>query len=79
MGVPKIRGTLLGVPIIRIIVYLGLSWVPLFWEATRCAYISIQIRVPGVGGLESKDLGCHPPSKQGDHNSYFFVQVARAE
>ena len=28
-GFPKIRGTLLGVPIIRIIVYLGLYWAPL--------------------------------------------------
>ena len=27
--IPKIRGTLLGVPIIRIIVYLGLHWGPL--------------------------------------------------
>ena len=38
-GFPKIRGTLLGVPIIRIIVFWGLHWgpiigVPLFWETT---------------------------------------------
>ena len=29
MKVPKIRGTVLGVPIIRIIVYWGLHWGPL--------------------------------------------------
>ena len=29
MGFPKIRGTKLGVPIIRTIVYWGLYWVPL--------------------------------------------------
>ena len=28
-GLPKIRGTLLGVPIIRTIVYWGLHWGPL--------------------------------------------------
>ena len=34
MGVPKIRGTFLGFPIIRTIVFCGLSWGPLFWETT---------------------------------------------
>ena len=29
-GFPKIRGTFLGVPIIRIIVFVGLCWDPLF-------------------------------------------------
>ena len=29
-GFPKIRGTFLGIPIIRIIVYLGLYWGPLY-------------------------------------------------
>ena len=34
MGFPKIRGTFLGVPIIRIITdYWGLYWVPLFRES----------------------------------------------
>ena len=33
-GFPKIRGTILGVPIIRTIVFGGLYWVPLFWEST---------------------------------------------
>ena len=33
LGVPKIRGTILGVPIIRTVVYWGLYWVPL-WETT---------------------------------------------
>ena len=33
-GFPKIRGTFFGVPIIRIIVFWGLYWVPLFWETT---------------------------------------------
>ena len=28
-GVPKIRGTILGVPIIRIIIFWGLYWGPL--------------------------------------------------
>ena len=31
MGVPKIRGTILGVLIIRIIVFWGLYWGPLIW------------------------------------------------
>ena len=30
-GFPKIRGTFLGVPIIRIIVFGGLYWGPLIW------------------------------------------------
>ena len=30
MGFPKIRGTILGVPTIRTIVFLGLYWGPLF-------------------------------------------------
>ena len=34
-GFPKIRGTFLGVPMIRIIVYWGLQWGPLFWESTE--------------------------------------------
>ena len=33
-GVAKIRGTSLGVFILRTIVFLGLYWVPLFWETT---------------------------------------------
>ena len=33
-GFPKIRGTLLGVPIIRTIAHWDLYWVPLFWETT---------------------------------------------
>ena len=32
MGFPKIRGTLLGVPIVRIIVHWGLYWGPLILE-----------------------------------------------
>ena len=31
IGVPKIRCTFLGVPLIKIIVYWGLYWGPLFW------------------------------------------------
>ena len=31
---PKIRGTLLGVPIIRMIIFWGPYWGPLFWEST---------------------------------------------
>ena len=33
-GFPKNRGTILGVPIIRIIVVWGLYWGPPFWETT---------------------------------------------
>ena len=33
-GFPKIRGTFLGVPIIRTVVFGGLYWGPLFWEST---------------------------------------------
>ena len=36
---PKIRGTILGVPIIRTIVFWGLYWGPVFWESTiLCGY-----------------------------------------
>ena len=31
MAVPKIRGTFLAVPIIRIIILGGLYWVPTIW------------------------------------------------
>ena len=35
LGFPKIRGTFLGVPIIRTIVFWGLYWGSLiFWETT---------------------------------------------
>ena len=34
-GFPKIRGTFLGVPIIRTIIYWGLYWGTLFWETTK--------------------------------------------
>ena len=34
-GFLKIRGTFLGVPIIRTLVCLGLYWGPLFWETTK--------------------------------------------
>ena len=34
MGVSQIKGTILGVPIIRIAVFWGLIGVPLFWETT---------------------------------------------
>ena len=43
-GFPKIRGTLLGVPIIRVIVYWGLYWGPLFRETTI-------LETPEVGSL----------------------------
>ena len=33
-GVPKIGGTILGVPMKRIVIFWGLSWVPLFKETT---------------------------------------------
>ena len=33
-GFPKIRGTALVIPIIRLTVYWGLYWVPLFSETT---------------------------------------------
>ena len=33
---PKLGGTFLGVPIIRIIVFWGLYWVRLFWETAIC-------------------------------------------
>ena len=34
MGFPKIRGTLLGVPIIRVIVFSDLHWGPPIQETT---------------------------------------------
>ena len=33
-GFPKIRGTFLGIPIIRTIVYWGRNWGSLIWETT---------------------------------------------
>ena len=33
-GFPKIRGTILGIPIIRTIIVWGPEWGPLFWETT---------------------------------------------
>ena len=33
-GFPSIRGSFLGVPKIRTIVFGGLYWVPLYWETT---------------------------------------------
>ena len=34
MGFPRTRGTILGVFIIRLLVFGGLYWGALFWEAT---------------------------------------------
>ena len=50
MGFPKIRGTFLGVHIIRAIVYLGLYWGPLFWETTIYLYSYTHIYTVGVAG-----------------------------
>ena len=41
-GIPKSRGTIWGVLIIRITRYWGLYWVPLFWEITIHIYIYIE-------------------------------------
>ena len=38
-GFPKIRSSIMGVPIIRIIVFGGLYWGPLFWETPIYIYI----------------------------------------
>ena len=41
---PKIRGTLLGVPIIRLIVFFGVFvGVPLFWETTNCLGAAVKM------------------------------------
>ena len=45
MGVPKLRGTFLGVPIIRIIVrwvYIGF-----FWGTATCSKVFVQLRASG--------------------------------
>ena len=46
---PKIRGTFLGVPIIRNIVYWGLHWGPLFYKPQHT--ISLNLRTPSEGQL----------------------------
>ena len=53
----KVRGTLLEVLVIRIIVFLGLFWVPLFWETT--IYVNTYAYIPGVtdhGHLDGQQL-----------------------
>ena len=45
-GFPEIRGTLLGVPIIRTIVFWGLYWVPFFWETTIWRIAVKALRTP---------------------------------
>ena len=63
LGVPKIRGTILGVPIIRNVVHWGLYWVPLilgnyhFWRFVHegCKYLEIQGRGCSVDKLSG---GC---------------------
>ena len=37
-GFPKIKGTILGVLIIRVIIFWGLYWGPLFWETTKSQF-----------------------------------------
>ena len=49
MGVPKIKGTVLGVPIIRIIVFWGLYWgSPCFGklphELQNCLFLSLKLQ-----------------------------------
>ena len=44
-GFPNNRGTILGVPVIRTIVFWGLYWEPLFMETTIYIYIYIYIHV----------------------------------
>ena len=44
-GFPKIRGTFLGVPIIRTIVYWGLYWGTLYFGKLPYIYIYICIRI----------------------------------
>ena len=34
-GVPEIGGATLGVPMLRVIIYWGLSWAPPFMEANK--------------------------------------------
>ena len=52
-GFPKSRGTILGVPIIRIIVFWGLYWVPLFWEPTILALGFRACASPDAKGLRA--------------------------
>ena len=61
-GFPKIRGTFLGVPIVRTIVYWGLYWVPLFRETTISilAVVELMTVVTAVGGKVAAK-GCGIP------------------
>ena len=48
-GVPNIRGTISGVPLIRTIVVLGAFWFPLFWETTIRKFLqgsTFRVQVP---------------------------------
>ena len=56
-GFPKFRGTFLGVPIIRIIVYWGLYWGPPIWGTYHIGYPkrhheSLNPMVQGYRGLD---------------------------
>ena len=42
---PKIRGTILGVPIIRIIVYWGLFWGPLIYGNYHIGIVDLQRKI----------------------------------
>ena len=53
-GFPKLRGTLLGVPIIRIIVCWGLYWGPLFWETTISPPPSVALDLCGLSRIERR-------------------------
>ena len=68
-GFPKIRGTLLGDPIIRIIVFWCLFLVPLFWETIKSGFcgfckgectpylLSIQCLYGRISGM-LEGIGC---------------------
>ena len=63
-GFPKIRGTILGVPIIRIKVFGGLYWVPLFWENFHIlvSLLLFQVyRIPGPTSLNPKPKALYKP------------------
>ena len=55
-GVPKIRGTFLGVPIIRIIIFLGLYWGPPILGSYHFTEIRLAAFLPKYTTFDSLQL-----------------------
>ena len=56
------RGTVLGVPIIRTVVGWGLYWVPLFWESTICC-CRLTVSLNWILSRDNTQVQFHIPSR----------------